>query len=123
METLFRDFLREYSDLTEHIPATKIHSGNAPQNTEPPYITVWLVSKPRGQHGTRWSRLQVSLFDTVYGRGKQIAGIIENAIEDFDGGFAQYNENQVDIWEDTTGYYHTAIDGIFYEQEKQIFNL
>ena len=121
MERKLRDYLRTYTPLTAKVPDTNIFGPTARKVTDN-YITIHLISKPRSQHGSRHSRVQISIFNKVYGDAKEIADIIEAGVMEFTEGFARFNDNQVDLYETETEFHHIVIDVVLYEQEKIIYN-
>jgi len=121
MERKLRDFLRTHTALTNKVPDTNIFGPVARKVTDN-YITIHLISKPRGLYGARNSRIQISVFNKVYGEAKDIADIVEEAVMEFTEGFARFNDNQIDIYEKDTEFHHIVIDVILYEQEKVIYN-
>lgn len=121
IERQFRDFLRTHGPLTAMVPETHIFGPSA-IGVEDNYITIHLIGKPRGQFGARSSRVQISIFNKVYGDAKDIANIIEEALTDFTGGFAKFPDNQLDLYEQETEFHHIVVDVVVYEQVKTIYN-
>lgn len=96
------------------IVGTKIYRGSANQNAVAPYIVIKQISNPRGQMGTRFTRIQCTAYSSVYGQASQIADLIEGALKNVGGTFANYNENRFDVYNSDTNLHMIPVDGIFH---------
>lgn len=64
----------------------KLYYVKAPQDIQEPYIVFFKVSSPRehsltGPSGLATARFQFSIFSTTYQEAKQIAGLIQTALQ------------------------------------------
>lgn len=107
-----RDHMRDTLDIDG-----RVYMRRAPQNVDKPYVVMMKVSDPRGQMGTRRPRYQFSVFDTIYGRGRDLSDEIKDEVKKMDGAadiFAPYNEDDRELYEEDTKLFHFVLDAIFY---------
>lgn len=119
------EILKDDPGINAFVPDSKVFPGVAFEGTQAPYISIYsLLSSGRRLMGNRTLRIQVSCFDTIYGRVQALADAVESAIENLDGQngvFAAYIDGRVDIYETDTKLNHVAITGEIHFQSRPIF--
>jgi hypothetical protein len=122
LQYFIRDFMRDYVSLVDR----RIYTGRAPDNVQTPYVVMHRVADPRRIMGNRQLRLQFSCFDPQYGKAREVADQIREAIEaigndDANAIYASYDDSDVEMYEKDTKLHHIAVDGVFYFQDKSIW--
>ena len=119
------EILKDDADINEFVSSDKIYPGLVPKGIQPPFISIYAISRSRQVFGNRAQRIQISCFDPIYGRGQALADAVETALEKLDGSlniFAVHIESRVDLYENDSKLHHVAITGELHYNTRLIFN-
>jgi hypothetical protein len=123
IENALLTYLGAQGGLTALV-STRIYYVKAVQNTAYPYIVFFKVSSPRnhsysGSSHLAESRFQFSIFAETYNETKSIAAQLQTALQGKTGNIgtspgvdvgATFYSNETDMYEESTGLYHCALD-------------
>ena len=120
-------YLLAQSGVTAYV-GEQIHFVHAPQNVTAPYIIIIKISGVRehshdGSSELAHPRFQLSVFANTYSEVKGIASALQTVLQTYSGTMGSVNvdvvfyDNEVDMYEQETGLYHTALDYIIWHTE------
>jgi len=116
--------LTTYAGLVALI-STRVYAVEAPANITDPYCVYMQVSSDRryshgGYSNLQKSRIQVSCYAPTYEASKTVAVQVIAAVESWPSVNvtigAAFVQNEIDMFEDETGLYHTPVDFLVWYQ-------